>query len=150
MQDLESEICRLAERAVKFARESFDVELDYSPDSAGQVESMLAKLSRPIRMRRVLRLIGRGISDEQVWKVAFAWGAYLGVVMQRACGGEWSLDAAGGENLPVLVLGAQAFNPIRRVHARLTKGRDEDVWVYFNTIAQECRARATNSDKDRN
>jgi hypothetical protein len=132
MDKLPAELNVLAERALKFAQEQFQVELDYSPESVQALEKILQHFSRSIRLRWLLRLLGRGITDEQIWKMAFLWGAYLGMVMQRHLGGEWSLETVMGKEAVVTltIAGVQTF-PINRVHRRLTAGAEDNVWVYY-------------------
>ena len=90
--DLVAELNQLAERAVRMAEEQFHLSLDYSPESLAALDEILRGFRRSIRLRWLLKLTGKGISSEQIWKMAFLWGAYLGLVMQRNFGGEWSLE----------------------------------------------------------
>ncbi len=138
MTNVDEEIRELAERAVHFADEQFHLQLDYSRQSVAALEQVLRVFARSVRLRWLLRLLGRRVTEEEIWKMAFVWGAYLGVTMQRTFGGAWSLkDVPGAGETPTLTVGRQQFFPVVQVHQRLTRGRAESIERYFEEIERE-------------
>jgi hypothetical protein len=130
--ELAEELERLAETAVQAARERFQVELDYSPESVKTLDRLLERVAPAFRLHWLLKLTGSGIPAEQTWRMAHVWGAYLGVTMQRSLGGKWALEnVAGQEGVIALDLGAVKAFPVDQVYLRLTKGRKHSLWSYF-------------------
>ncbi|MGA3213246.1 MAG: hypothetical protein ABSD20_18235 [Terriglobales bacterium] len=130
--DLAEELNQLAERAVHLADEQFHISLDYSPASLAALDEILRGFRRSIRLRWLLKLTGSGISSEQIWKMAFLWGAYLGLVIQKSFGGEWTLESeAGRAGVVTLHSGSVQSCPMERVYQRLTHGDGMSASKYF-------------------
>src|SRR4051812_27722227 len=71
----------LAEQAARLGRE-FKINLDYSEGSLEEVERLLARFHDEISSS------GAGKLDE----MSKIWGGYLGEVVRRRFGGEWSIE----------------------------------------------------------
>src|SRR5579864_5331919 len=116
-----------AEQAVVLARE-FHSQLDYSENSVMELESILNTLSR--------EMPGSKPSDEDVSEICKVWGSYLGEVVRRRFGGEWSIETYPGKQFATLTLsvnGSRLF-PSIKVHRRLTEGEGDNVWEFYRMV----------------
>jgi hypothetical protein len=116
-----------AEQAVEKARE-FDTQLDYSENSLMEVEMILAQLARDAQ--------GEAASADTVGETCKIWGSYLGEVVRRRFGGEWSVETYPGKQFATLTLsiGGNKLFPTMKVHRRLTQGEDDNVWSFYKMI----------------
>ncbi len=122
-----------AEKAVAKARE-FNAQLDYSENSLMEVEVILAHLagSPPA---------GSAPADE-VGEMCKMWGSYLGEVVRRRFGGEWSVETYPGKQFATLTLsvGANKLFPTMKVHRRLTQGEADSVWSFYKMVKAKLEA----------
>src|SRR5215831_16999613 len=81
-----------AEQAVQKARE-FNAQLDYSENSLMEVEVILAQLARHTPE-----------AADAVGEACKMWGSYLGEVVRRRFGGEWSVETYPGKQFATLTL----------------------------------------------
>jgi hypothetical protein len=119
-----------AERAVAIARER-NARLDYSENSLMEVEAILAGLPA-----------GPQTQTEDMAEVCKMWGSYLGEVVRRRFGGEWSVETYPGKQFATLTLsvGGNRLFPTMKIHRRLTQGRDEDVWSFYKMVKAKLEA----------
>jgi len=113
-----------AEQAVALARE-FNAQLDYSENSLMEVEAVLAQLAR--------EMPGSKPSSDEVSEICKVWGSYVGEVVRRRFGGEWSIETYPGKQFATLTLnvnGNKLF-PSIKVHRRLTVGEGDNVWEFY-------------------
>src|SRR5262249_11737778 len=110
-----------AEEAVATAR-AFHVSLDYSETSLERLEEILDRLRRQMPQSKP--------SNQQVEQACRIWGAYLGEVVRRRWGGEWSLETYPGANFatPTLTVIAGKMFPTMKIHRRLFEGPKENIW----------------------
>ena len=115
-----------AEQAVQKARE-FNTQLDYSENSLIEVEVILAELARQV------------LEDDAVGETCKMWGSYLGEVVRRRFGGEWSVETYPGKQFATLTLsiGGNKLFPTMKVHRRLTQGEDDNVWSFYKMIKEK-------------
>ena len=123
-----------AEQAVQKARE-FNTQLDYSENSLIEVEVILAELARQV------------LEDDAVGETCKMWGSYLGEVVRRRFGGEWSVETYPGKQFATLTLsiGGNKLFPTMKVHRRLTQGEDDNVWSFYKMI--KARLETASGDK---
>jgi hypothetical protein len=117
-----------AESAVTTARNS-QVLLDYSEESLKQLESILEGLAEKAQ-------------PEGLEEVCKMWGSYLGEVVRRRFGGEWTIETYPGKAFATLTLsvnGNKLF-PTMKVHRRLTQGRDDNVWSFYTMVKTRLEA----------
>lgn len=117
-----------AESAVKTARDSHVV-LDYSEESLKQLESILERLAE-------------GPQPAGLEEACKMWGSYLGEVVRRRFGGEWTIETYPGKPFATLTLtvsGNKLF-PTMKVHRRLTQGRDDNVWSFYTMVKTRLEA----------
>lgn len=116
-----------AEQALALAR-GFNAQLDYSENSLMEVETILSALSREMPASKP--------SDDDVSEICKIWGSYLGEVVRRRFGGEWSIETYPGKQFATLTLnvhGNKLF-PSIKVHRRLTEGDGDNVWAFYRMI----------------
>jgi hypothetical protein len=123
-----------ARQAVQEARQ-FNAQLDYSENSLIEVEMILAQLA------------GRASASEPADEMCKMWGSYLGEVVRRRFGGEWSVETYPGKPFATLTLsvGANKLFPSMKVHRRLTHGENDNVWSFYKMI--KARLEAAPGDK---
>ena len=112
-----------AEQAVQKARE-FNTQLDYSENSLMEVEVILARLAL------------EAPEGDAAGETCKMWGSYLGEVVRRRFGGEWSVETYPGKQFATLTLsiGGNKLFPTMKVHRRLTQGEDDNVWSFYKMI----------------
>ena len=122
-----------AEQAVHLGRE-FKINLDYSEGSLEQVERLLA------RFHDELTSANPGSKLEEMAKI---WGGYLGEVVRRRFGGEWSIEKYPAGDFLIVTLnvnGARLF-PSMKVHKRLTEGSSENIWSFYQSVRAKLEAK---------
>lgn len=111
-----------AEQAVKAAL-ALNAQLDYSENSLLELEGLLARLSPAAK-------------PEEMSESCKMWGSYLGEVLRRRFGGEWSIETYPGKDFATMTLhvgGARIF-PTMKIHRRLTRGLDDNVWSFYKMV----------------
>ncbi len=126
-----------SEDAVDMANKEFGETLDFSEDSLRAVERILDRVSSTIP-RGLGRLLKRKPSDEQIWEMSKIWGGYIGEVIRKRWGGEWTLETAAhpGTVITLRVLDADIFPP-GRAHKRLTNGSEDNIWDYYRVLRSD-------------
>lgn len=124
---LDSMIHSYAQQAVSLAHE-FHARLDFSENSVMEVETILARLSREMPQSKP--------SSDDVSEICKIWGSYLGEVVRRRFGGDWSIETYPGKQFATLTLtvnGNKLF-PSMKVHRRLTEGETDSVWAFYKMV----------------
>jgi hypothetical protein len=113
-----------AEKAVQKARE-FNTRLDYTENSLMEVEVILSQLAG-----------SSTASADDVGEMCKMWGSYLGEVVRRRFGGEWSVETYPGKQFATLTLsvGANKLFPTMKIHRRLTQGEEDSVWSFYKMV----------------
>ncbi len=117
-----------AEQAVNLARQ-YQANLDYSERSLRDVEAILAKLSQPS-------------PQGDLTETCKIWGSYLGEVVRRRFGGEWSIDTYPGKEFATLTLnlGGSKLFPSMKIHRRLTQGAGDNIWSFYEMVKARLEA----------
>ena len=127
-ETVEAMVSAYAEQAVTIARE-FNAQLDYSENSLMELEAILAQLSHDMPS-------GPSSSDE-VGEMCKMWGSYLGEVVRRRFGGEWSVETYPGKQFATLTLnvnGNKLF-PSVKIHRRLSEGDADNIWTFYRMVS---------------
>lgn len=117
-----------ADQAVKAALD-LNTHLDFSENSLLELEELLGRLSSSTT----------SVEMDESCKM---WGSYLGEVVRRRFGGEWSIETYPGKGFATLTLsvrGAKLF-PSMKIHRRLTHGSDDNVWSFYKMIKTRLEA----------
>jgi len=122
-----------AEKAVQKARE-FNTRLDYTENSLMEVEVILSQLARSSTATQT--------SADDVGEMCKMWGSYLGEVVRRRFGGEWSVETYPGKHFATLTLsvGSNKLFPTMKVHRRLTQGAEDNVWSFYKMVKVKLEA----------
>jgi len=136
-----------AQDAVGHAEASSGVALDYLLGSIEGVDEMLerlrAALPRGFRkgsgQRFWAKLLRKAPSPQDVDQICKMYGGYLGEVIRKAGGGEWTLDTevVPGQNTICLREGDRRIWPVDKVQKRLLNGSEDSVWVYSQVVIRD-------------
>ena len=132
-ESVDAMVSAYAQQAVSLAHE-FNAQLDYSENSLMEVETILARLSREMPASKP--------SSDDVSEICKIWGSYLGEVVRRRFGGEWSIETYPGKEFATLTLsvGGTKLFPTMKIHRRLTRGSDDNLWVFYKMIKDRLEA----------
>jgi len=139
MEDaLQKEVEALAQSAITHAQQQFNVRLDFSPRSVEHVEEILGKLHALIPQSRLSRIFNPRPDFHDVARIANSYGAYVGEIIRRECGGQWeTTEVCGCENILVLRIRSDfTLMPTTKTWNRLTMGPSESVLNYYNRSLQ--------------
>jgi hypothetical protein len=149
---IESMVQAYAERAVETARQ-LDSQLDYSENSLMELETILEQLALELK-HNGLQSNGLPSNDPQggaapsaeavsdLAEASKVWGCYLGEVVRKRFGGDWSVETYPGKQFATLTLtvkGSKLF-PSMKVHRRLTEGEADNVWTFFKMVKARLEA----------
>lgn len=114
--------------AVKTAKLEWKESLDFSEDSLDNIERIMSKLHA-----RSKQAAPEGFTEEQLTHASKMWGAYVGEVIRRRYGGQWSTAADG---VLQLALSGYTAQPIVKVRSRIVNGPADNIRFYFAAIAK--------------
>lgn len=120
-----------AEDAIELARDHFKRRLDWSDESARDVEAILADLHKQIPTANP--------TDEKVLQFAKAFGSYIGELFRKNHGAVWGVVTLGSDTFPGLRAdrtGAE-FWPWGKAYNRLKNGPEDNVWHYYCVLRSE-------------
>lgn len=138
--DLNSEMQAAAEGAVQHARKHWSTELDFSASSVEEVELILARMHESIPKSKFAAMFKKGPTEEQKAQVALAYGAYIGEVLRREFGGDWSTETVEGRDAVALNFNpANTIFPPAKVWKRLHNGPEDDIKVFYDAIRARLR-----------
>src|SRR5215471_16636492 len=128
-----------AEDAVSLARQH-DIHLDYSERSLEEVERLLADFDDEMDSGST----SGSQRAERLDEMSRTWGGYLGEVVRRRFGGEWTIEKYPGGDFLIVTLnvnGARLF-PAMKVHRRLTEGDSENLWTFYQSVKANLEEKA--------
>ena len=88
--------------AVDFGKK-FDKDLDFSRESIERVEQICTILYNAIPKNFFTKLIRRNPTDEQKLQISKLFGGYIGEVMRKNFGGNWSIENPSNQGKTVLL-----------------------------------------------
>ena len=116
-----------AQAAVQTARFKWNEPLDFTQDSLDGVERVLGKMHNHYKFAAP----GTGPTPEQIDATAKTWGIYIGEVIRRHYGGQWS---AAQEGTLGLAIGETQINPVAKARKRIVDGPTENIRYYFSSM----------------
>lgn len=125
-----------AEQAVATALERFEVTLDYSIESIKDLDRILDRQHQQIP-RGLSRLTQKGPPESTIQASARVWGGYLGEVIRRQWGGQWSLAEEGayeGSHILSVLEGEVQMCPQSKAYKRLKNGSGDNIWKYLAVL----------------
>ena len=132
-----------AEQAVAMARE-LAIELDYSESSLQRVEGLLGKLHDELNQWPTGKSSPESQpAQPQLDEMARIWGGYLGEVVRRRFGGEWTIESYPGGDFLIVALnvGGSRLFPSMKVHKRLSDGASENLWSFYEMMREKLLAK---------
>lgn len=125
--------------AARLAREKFQIDLDGSFESIEGLERILA-LQWDAIPKGWKRYLKRGPSDDEIERLTYLWGGYLGEAMRTRLGGTWVMPEEGSmAGYACLDIEGTLTSPQAKVGKRLTEGPEDDVWFYARAIEAHVR-----------
>lgn len=113
--------------AVQTGKIKWAESLDYTPDSLDAIERMLGKMHNLARFAAP----GQGPSEEHIATASRTWGIYVGEVIRRHYGGQWSAGEGGALTLSI---GEAQVDPIAKARKRIIDGPTENIRYYFSSM----------------
>jgi hypothetical protein len=115
--------------AVQSAKLKWAESIDFTQDSLEAIERLLGKMHNHYKFAAP----GQGPSEEQISNAAKIWGVYIGEVIRRHYGGQWSL---GEDGVLALSIGETQVFPIAKARKRIVDGPMENIRYYFSAMAK--------------
>jgi len=122
-----------AQKALAAGRE-LSAQLDFTENSLMELETILDQLSRNMGAAQP--------SSDELDEVCKTWGSYLGEVVRRRFGGDWSIETYPGKQFATLTLtvnGNKLF-PSMKIHRRLVQGAGENIWLFYRMVKAKLEA----------
>ena len=119
-----------AQSAVKTAKLKWQESLDFTQDSLEGVERILGKIHNA-------GLYGSGSakpSEEELAVLSKMWGIYIGEVIRRHYGGQWSQAEDG--TLSLSIGEAKGVYPIAKARKRMVDGATDNIRYYFSSMTK--------------
>lgn len=115
--------------AVHAAKLKWAESIDFTQDSLEAIERLLGKMHNHYKFAAP----GQGPSEEQIAITAKIWGIYIGEVIRRHYGGQWSL---GDDGVLALSIGETQVFPVAKARKRIVDGPMENIRYYFSAMAK--------------
>ena len=131
-----------AEQAVRLARQ-LHIELDYSEASLQQVDGLLDRWHKQRQAGQYDAALDGQTQENSVDEMSRIWGGYLGEVVRRRFGGEWTIENYPAGDFPIVALnvnGARLF-PAMKIHKRLTNGAVDNLLPFYQNVRARLGAR---------
>ena len=118
-----------SQAAIKSAKLKFGESLDFSSDSLEGVERIMIQLHKQAKDTTG----DQKLTEEQITELSKTWGMYVGEVIRRYYGGQWSIV----DGTPDLALGGKNASPLAKVRKRIVDGPMENLKYYFQSIMKQ-------------
>ena len=122
-----------AQSAVKTAKMTWQESLDFTDDSLDAIERIMSKMHQRSRQGT-----DGGLSNEQLDEASKMWGVYVGEIIRRYYGGQWSTAPDG---VLQLALSGWTAYPIDKVHKRIVDGASDNIRFYFAAVPKALNSR---------
>jgi len=120
----------LATEAVKDAKESSQITLDYTPDSIRNVENILGHIHEQY-VKNPSSVSANGLGS--------AYGAYIGEVIRRSeADARWERDdTVGGEKSYPIIWGGGHSCPMAWCYHRIVNGPGDNIWIKYRALKEQ-------------
>src|SRR5438477_11138419 len=107
-----AQVAAAAQDAVEFARQHFQLTLDYSDNSMEHVERILGRFHDDLPKGVFQRLFRHTPPPEKISQTVITFGSYVGEVLRRRLSGSrWEMDASQGQSVLSLTDGDRRVWP---------------------------------------
>lgn len=118
-----------SQAAVRTGKLTFNEALDFSGESLEGVERIMNKLHKQTKEAPA----DQTLTDAQITELSKLWGIYVGEVIRRTYGGQWSVI----DGTPDLTLGGKNASPLAKVRKRIVDGPMDNLKYYFQSIMKQ-------------
>ena len=118
-----------SQAAVRAGKLTYGESLDFGSESLEGVERIMSKLHKQYKEGPP----DQKLSEEQITELSKLWGIYVGEVIRRSYGGQWSLI----DGVPDVTLGGKPASPLAKVRKRLVDGPMDNLKYYFQSIMKQ-------------
>lgn len=115
------------QQAIQSGKLTWGESLDFTADSLDGVERLLGKMHNHFKYAAA----GAGPTDEQLNVSSRTWGIYIGEVIRRHYGGQWS---AAEDGTLALAVGEATISPTAKARKRIVDGPTENIRYYFASM----------------
>jgi len=119
-----------AQSAVKTAKLKWQESLDFTQDSLEAIERLLGKIYNASKYGSG----GGALSEEELAAASKMWGVYIGEVIRRHYGGQWSQAEDG--TLSLSIGEAKGVFPIAKARKRMVDGAGDNIRYYFSSMVK--------------
>ena len=138
-ENIREEMVKNSREAVSIAKKEHRINLDFSEASIEELEAIIQIRIKELNKGLLSKIFGP--SDVKIEYEAYVWGSYLGEVMRKTIGGQWTKETPLGEEFALVYSmedGGQDFTfPINKVGKRITMGEADNLHFYFQTQKNE-------------
>jgi hypothetical protein len=124
-----------SQAAVKSGKLTFGEALDFSAESLEGVERIMNKLHKQAKEAPA----DQKLTEAQITELSKLWGIYVGEVIRRYYGGQWSLV----DGVPDLALGGKQASPLAKVRKRIADGPMDNLKYFFQSIMKVLSSQQT-------
>ena len=133
---------KYARHAVRFARGTYGIRLDWSDESIQKVETILGNLHDD--------LLEWPPTEDELLEAAAMFGSYVGEVYRanHGHGATWGIVTLSGESIPGMRtdLTETNFWPWDRARRRIVNGPEDNIWHYYRVLVDEYTAPQDNPE----
>ncbi len=137
MSEFNEKMAHIAEDAVDYARK-LKKELDYSEASIKDIEAICTLLYNDIPRGLFKKLLRKPPPEDMFVQMSTMLGAYVGEVMRRHYGGDWSIeDVLGSGKTIVITIGELKTFPPAKIYKRLKNGPEDSIDSYYHVMTKD-------------
>lgn len=121
--DLSHEMVEVAKEAIDLAKETFEIDLDFTEASIKKIDNILAKHFSK--------------DNENIEQISLYFGAIVGEIIKQNIGGEWQYYDFDGQVLTALAdVGKKdsTIFPMNKVSKRIEQGKGDDLVSYYKVL----------------
>lgn len=118
-----------SQAAIRAGKLKFGEPLDFSSESLEGVERIMTTLHKQAKEAPA----DQKLTEEQIAEASKLWGIYVGEVIRRYYGGQWSIV----DGVPDLALGGKNASPIAKARKRIVDGPMDNLKYYFQSIMKQ-------------
>lgn len=121
-----------SQAAVRTGKLTFNESLDFGAESLEGVERIMNTLHKQAKEAPA----DQKLTEAQIAEQSKLWGIYVGEVIRRSYGGQWSMI----DGVPDLELGGKNASPLAKVRKRIVDGPMDNLKYYFQSIMKQLSA----------